>query len=46
MELYNQKFHFASFLQGVAEICRIRAEQKNIAFIFQADSQHAWYRRL
>ncbi len=39
MELYNQEFHFASFLQGVAEICRIRAEQKNIAFIFQADSQ-------
>jgi signal transduction histidine kinase/CheY-like chemotaxis protein len=39
MELHNQEFHFASFLQGVAEICRIRAEQKNIAFIFQADSQ-------
>ncbi|MEN9520064.1 MAG: hypothetical protein RLZZ381_2652 [Cyanobacteriota bacterium] len=39
MELHAKDFHFPSFLQGVAEICRIRAEQKNIAFIFQADSQ-------
>ncbi|MGL6338549.1 MAG: ATP-binding protein [Waterburya sp.] len=39
MELHPKDFHFPSFLQGVAEICRIRAEQKQIAFIFQADSQ-------
>ncbi len=39
MELHPKSFHFSSFLQGVAEICRIRAEQKNIAFIFQANSQ-------
>ncbi|QSJ18496.1 response regulator [Nostoc sp. UHCC 0702] len=39
MELYPQDFHFLAFLQGVAEICRIRAEQKGIEFIYQADSQ-------
>ncbi|MBH8565394.1 response regulator [Nostoc sp. CENA67] len=39
MELYPQDFHFLAFLQGVAEICRIRAEQKRIGFIYQADSQ-------
>ena len=35
--LYN--FHFPSFLQGVAEICSVRAEQKQIAFIYQPDAQ-------
>ncbi len=35
MELYPTDFHFPAFLQGVAEICRIRAEQKNIAFTYQ-----------
>ncbi|BAZ51262.1 integral membrane sensor hybrid histidine kinase [Nostoc sp. NIES-4103] len=39
MELYQQDFHFLAFLQGVTEICRIRAEQKGIGFIYQADSQ-------
>jgi signal transduction histidine kinase/CheY-like chemotaxis protein len=29
--------HFPSFLQGVAEICRIKAEQKGIDFIYQPD---------
>jgi signal transduction histidine kinase/DNA-binding NarL/FixJ family response regulator len=37
MELYPTTFHFPSFLQGVAEICRIKAEQKGISFIYQAD---------
>ncbi|MGE5655186.1 MAG: ATP-binding protein [Actinomycetota bacterium] len=36
LELHPTAFHLPSFLQGVAEICRIRAEQKNIAFDFQA----------
>ncbi|BAZ15093.1 integral membrane sensor hybrid histidine kinase [Calothrix sp. NIES-4071] len=35
MELFNSSFHFASFLQGVVEICRIRAEQKGIYFAYQ-----------
>ncbi|OKH47285.1 hypothetical protein NIES2101_23760 [Calothrix sp. HK-06] len=39
MELYPVDFHFPSFLEGVAEICRIRAEQKDIAFIYQPDTQ-------
>jgi signal transduction histidine kinase/CheY-like chemotaxis protein len=37
LELSVSEFHFPAFLQGVAEICRIRAEQKGIAFIYQAD---------
>lgn len=39
MELYPVDFHFPSFLEGVAEICRIRASQKDIAFIYQPDTQ-------
>ena len=39
IELYPSAIHFPSFLQGVAEICRIRADQKNIAFHFPSDSQ-------
>ncbi|MGI8504077.1 MAG: ATP-binding protein [Hassallia sp.] len=39
MELYPTDFHFPAFLQGVAEICRIRAEQKNIAFIYVVESE-------
>jgi CheY-like chemotaxis protein len=38
MELYATSFHFSSFLQGVAEIFSIRAEQKNISFICQFDA--------
>ncbi len=38
MELYPTDFHFPSFLQGVAEICRIKAEQKDISFIYQLSS--------
>ncbi|HAX80075.1 MAG TPA: hybrid sensor histidine kinase/response regulator [Cyanobacteria bacterium UBA11372] len=35
LELYPTDFHFPAFLQGVAEICRIKAEQKGIAFIYE-----------
>ncbi|HIK05362.1 MAG TPA: response regulator [Trichormus sp. M33_DOE_039] len=38
MEIHAQDFHFLAFLAGVVEICRLRAEQKRIAFIYQADS--------
>jgi CheY-like chemotaxis protein len=38
MELYETSFHFSSFLQGVAEIFSIRADQKKISFICQFDS--------
>ncbi|WP_432811180.1 ATP-binding protein [Pantanalinema sp. GBBB05] len=39
MELHSVEFHFLAFLQGVAEICRIKAEQKGINFIYQADAE-------
>ncbi|MBW4508702.1 MAG: CHASE2 domain-containing protein [Scytonematopsis contorta HA4267-MV1] len=39
LELHKSDFHFPAFLTGVTEICRIRAEQKGINFIFQIDSQ-------
>jgi CheY-like chemotaxis protein len=39
MELYSKAFHFPSFLENVAEICRIRAQQKNIAFVYHSDSE-------
>ncbi|BAY39345.1 integral membrane sensor hybrid histidine kinase [Nostoc sp. NIES-2111] len=39
MELHPINFHFPSFLEGVAEICKIRAEQKGIAFLYQPDPQ-------
>ncbi|MBD1937107.1 response regulator [Microcoleus sp. FACHB-68] len=39
MELDNSDFHFPSFLQGVEEICRIRAEQKEIAFVYQTTTK-------
>jgi signal transduction histidine kinase/DNA-binding NarL/FixJ family response regulator len=35
MELHPQEFHFRSFLHGVVEICRIKAEQKGIVFAYQ-----------
>ncbi len=35
VELIPTDFHFPAFLQGVAEMCRIRAELKNIQFHFQ-----------
>ena len=39
MELYPIDFHFPSFLQGVAEIGRLRAQQKEISFIYQPIGQ-------
>ncbi|MGF1981024.1 MAG: ATP-binding protein [Nostoc sp. CmiSLP01] len=39
MELNFSEFHFPSFLEGIAEICRIRAEQKGIGFIYQPDAE-------
>src|SRR6476469_727689 len=39
LELTPQAIHFPSFLQGVAEICRIRADQKNIDFVYEPDPQ-------
>ncbi|MDZ8185757.1 MAG: AAA family ATPase [Nostoc sp. ChiSLP02] len=38
MELYPTEFHFPDFLEGIAEICRIRAQQKGIGLIYQATS--------
>ncbi|WP_333030464.1 MULTISPECIES: ATP-binding protein [unclassified Microcoleus] len=35
MELQTTDFDFPSFLSGVVEICRIRAEQKGITFIYK-----------
>lgn len=37
LELSPKAIHLPSFLQGVVEICRIRAEQKGIEFIYQPD---------
>jgi signal transduction histidine kinase/CheY-like chemotaxis protein len=37
MELHPAEFHFPSFLQGVAEICRIKAEQKDLDFVVNFD---------
>ena len=38
MELHPVEFHFGSFIQGVVEICQIKAEQKRIDFIYEPDS--------
>ncbi|NDJ22576.1 response regulator [Nostoc sp. B(2019)] len=38
LELTPTGIHLPAFLQGVVEICRIRAEQKGIDFIYQPDS--------
>ncbi|MBW4652063.1 MAG: response regulator [Kaiparowitsia implicata GSE-PSE-MK54-09C] len=35
LELTPKDFHFADFLKGVTETCRIRAEQKEIDFVYQ-----------
>lgn len=39
MELYPSNFHFPNFLTSVTEICRIRAEQKEIDFTYKALNQ-------
>ncbi len=35
VELYPQDFHFPNFLTSTAEICRIKAQQKGIEFIYE-----------
>jgi signal transduction histidine kinase len=35
MELYPKEFYFPAFMNGIAEICRIRAEQKGISLIYK-----------
>lgn len=37
LELLPKAIHFGSFLHSVVEICRIRAEQKGIDFVYQPD---------
>lgn len=39
MELSPSEFHFPSFLQGVAEMCRIRSSDKGIGFHNDFDGQ-------
>ncbi len=51
MELAPEDFHFPSFLEAVVEVCRIRAEQKGISFVYQPTSElpigiHADQKRL
>ncbi len=35
MELYPKVFHFSEFLEGIVEICRIKADQKGILLNYQ-----------
>ncbi|MEG3860296.1 ATP-binding protein [Microcoleus sp. herbarium12] len=37
MDLYPQDFHLANFLTTTVEMCRIKAEQKGVAFHYQPD---------
>ncbi len=37
LDLHPTPVHTAAFLQGIAEICQIKAQQKNITFIYQLD---------
>ena len=37
MELHPVELHFPSFIQGVVEICQIKAEQKGINFVYSSD---------
>ncbi|NEO69949.1 response regulator [Moorena sp. SIO3H5] len=39
MELYPNNFHFPSFLENLVDICRIRADQKEISFTYQPQTQ-------
>ena len=39
LELHDSDINFSSFLIGVAEICRIRAEQKGIKFNYLPDAE-------
>jgi signal transduction histidine kinase/DNA-binding NarL/FixJ family response regulator len=51
MELSPNDFHLPTFLRSTAEICRVRAEQKGIAFVYKPvglmpEGVHADQRRL
>jgi predicted ATPase/signal transduction histidine kinase/FixJ family two-component response regulator/tRNA A-37 threonylcarbamoyl transferase component Bud32 len=35
MELYPREFNFGEFLQNIAEVCKIKAEQKGISLTYQ-----------
>lgn len=37
MELHPVELHFGTFIQGVVEICQIKAQQKGIDFIYEPD---------
>ena len=39
LELYHNDFNFSYFLKGVSDICAIKAEQKEINFIYQTLNQ-------
>ncbi|MGK7903626.1 MAG: CHASE2 domain-containing protein, partial [Hormoscilla sp.] len=39
LELYPQDINFPSFLQGIVEICRIKAEEKGITLTYQPLNQ-------
>jgi signal transduction histidine kinase/CheY-like chemotaxis protein len=39
MELHPTEFHFPAFVQGVVEICRIKAEEKGISFIYDREGE-------
>lgn len=39
MQIYATDFHLPSFLQAVVEICRIKADQKGINFIYSTEGQ-------
>jgi PAS domain S-box-containing protein len=39
MELFPSEFHLPAFLQGVVEICRVRADAKGLQFHDQTDPQ-------
>ena len=39
MELYPKNFHFPSFLENLVDICRIRADHKEISFSYQPQTQ-------
>ena len=39
LELAPKAFYFGSFLQGVVEICQVRAEQKKLTFEYEPDSE-------
>jgi signal transduction histidine kinase/CheY-like chemotaxis protein len=37
MELCQTDFHLSSFLESIVEVCRIRAEEKGIDFLYKSD---------